>query len=208
MVDLTEAFKQLDLQKLIVTFITGGLFLLIKFFWDWVKELYAHQRKLRQQDYFYLAKKQVMQDQFTQRVLDRVGSDYIWLYRFHNGEHWEGGDSIKKMSMTSEAKRSNAFQSWVDDAQGVPLSNYPNYLLQLRDDPISTQNWTENPDFQVHVVMRRRGIATTVSLLVMGHKTPIGILVLSWCDVNLLVDRLQRDALNGFRAEATLLLTD
>ncbi|SNC62186.1 hypothetical protein SAMN06265337_0620 [Hymenobacter gelipurpurascens] len=140
------------------------------------------RRKKKQSNFFYLAEKQVLLDQATERICLTTKADHVGLYRLHNGEYFEGDDSIKKMSQVSEAVGGRDISRWKLASQSMLMSNYPHLVLGLKQAAYYWMHPDNVQDFEMGRLMNDRAYDSCVALLICGKKNrPLAILILSWC---------------------------
>ena len=171
-----------------------------------------NRKKVKQSSFVYLAEKQVLLDQAAERICLEVKADHVGLYRLHNGEFFEGDDSIKKMSMASEAVGHMGWPRWKDKSQNLLMSNFPHLVLAL--DGASKQAFylvtPENVlDFEFGRLLNERGLTTCVAMLVRGKKDrPLAMLFLSWRGRHLAAEDLDTTSLDSYRRDLSFIISD
>ena len=178
---------------------------------DAVKQWRENRRKVKQSSFAYLAEKQVQIDQATERMVNDLKADNVSLYRLHNGEFFEGNDSIKKMSMVSEAVR-GGIARWKAASINILLSNYPHLVLGL-DGPSKQPYYLLTPenalDFEAGRLLNEREYETCVVLLIRGKKDkPLAMLWLCWCTRQLGLSDLDTALLESHRRDFSFALSD
>jgi hypothetical protein len=176
---------------------------------DVVKEWRENRRKTKQSSFVYLAEKQVQLDQAAERICLETHADHVGLYRLHNGEYFEGNDSIKKMSMATEAP---ALDRWKVESQNMLMSNFPHLVLAL-DGPAKQPLYLITPDsvldFELGRLLNQRGYTSCVALLVRGQKErPLALLLLSWKKAHLTLSDLNTAELESHRRDLSFILAD
>jgi hypothetical protein len=177
-----------------------------------INEWREKRKKIKQSSFVYLAEKQVEIDQATERMVGVIKADHVALYRLHNGEFFEGNDSIKKMSMASEAVRRTGIARWKLASQNMLMSNYPHLVLAL--DGAEKQDYyrvtPENVlDFELGRLLNEREYETVVALIIRGKKSrPLAILMLAWCTQQPTLNDLDTAALEVFRRDLSFTLSD
>ena len=167
------------------------------------------RKKAKQSSLFYLAEKQVTLDQATERICLLSKAHHVGLYRLHNGEFFEGKDSIKKMSMVSESVGRAGQARWKAQSQNLPMSSFPHLVLGMAAEPFYVMYEDSALDFEVGRGMNEREYATTVAILINGRKSqPLGILMLSWCGARLTIADLDTAALLDDRRDLSFTLSE
>ncbi|RZK87728.1 MAG: hypothetical protein EOO62_38755 [Hymenobacter sp.] len=170
------------------------------------------RRKAKQSSLVYLAEKQVQLDQGTERMCLAVRPNHVALYRLHNGIYFEGDDSIKKMSMVSEAVNGMGIGRWKSSSQDMLMSNFPHLTLGL-DGPTKQDFYVMQEesvlDFEMGRLMNEREYATSIALLIRGKKErPLAILILSWCTGHHYLNDLDTAMLESYRRDFSYTLSD
>jgi hypothetical protein len=172
---------------------------------DWREK----RKKAKQSSFVYLAEKQVQLDQAAERICLEAGCYHVGLYRLHNGEYFEGDDSIKKMSMATEAP---ALARWKAESQSLLMSNFPHLVLAL-DGPAKQPLYHITPDsvldFELGRLLNQRGYGSSVALLIRGKKErPLAVLFLSWQQNTLALADLNTAELEAYRRDLSFILSD
>ena len=180
---------------------------------DMVKTAFSQWRedrkKARQNSFVYLAEKQVLLDQATERICLHTKADHVSLYRLHNGQFFEGDDSIKKMTMVSESVRHPSVARRKAVSQALLLSNYPFMVLGMSKEAFYVMYADSAQDFEVRRGMGERGYATAVGLLILGKKDrPLAVLLLSWCERRVTLADLNLSALDDDRRALSFTLAE
>jgi hypothetical protein len=188
------------------------LLLVIDMVRDAVKQWRETRRKIKQSSFAYLAEKQVQIDQATERMVHELKADNVSLYRLHNGEFFEGNDSIKKMTMVSEAVSGRGVARWKGASLSMLLSNYPHLVLGL-DGPTKQPYYLLTPenalDFEAGRLLNEREYETCVVLLIRGKKDkPLAMLWLCWCTRKLTLSDLDATLLESHRRDFSFALSD
>lgn len=174
-----------------------------------VQDWRESRKKARQSSFVYLAEKQVQLDQTTERICLLSQAHHVSLYRLHNGDFFEGNDSIKKMSMVSESVGLPGLARWKSQSQGLSMSNFPHMVLGMSAADFYLMHSESALDFEVGRGMNEREYTTTVAMLILGKKSqPLGILMLSWCGPHLHLNDLDTDALLADRRDLSFTLSD
>ncbi|GAA3940298.1 hypothetical protein [Hymenobacter algoricola] len=171
-----------------------------------------NRKKAKQSSFVYLAEKQVLLDQATERICLETKADHISLYRLHNGEFFEGNDSIKKMSMVSESLGRVGMGRWKSASQSLLMSDFPHLVLAL-DGAAKQAYYCMNPDnvldFEMGRLMNEREYETSVALLIRGKKDkPLAVLMLNWCTDRRTLTDLNTTELEGYRRDLSFTLSD
>lgn len=183
---------------------------------DMVKTIISNWRenrkKAKQSSFVYLAEKQVQLDQGTERMCLEVKPNHIGLYRLHNGEFFEGNDSIKKMSLVSEAVNGMGIGRWKAASQSMLMSDFPHLVLAL-DGPAKQDFYVMQDDavldFEMGRLMNEREYRTSIALLVRGKKArPLAILILSWCTGPCYLQDIDTALLEAYRRDFSYTLSD
>jgi hypothetical protein len=177
-----------------------------------VQEWREKRKKAKQSSPIYLAEKQVQLDQATERICLATHADHVGLFRLHNGEYFEDNDSIKKMSMVSEATRGYGQSRWKATSQSMLMSNFP-YLVLALYGPAKQALYRMTPDnvldFEMGRLLNEREYVASVALLIRGQKDkPLAILLLSWCVSPPELADLNADELEGHRRDLSFTLSD
>jgi hypothetical protein len=175
---------------------------------DWREK----RKKAKQSSFVYLAEKQVLLDQAAERICLENKADHVALYRLHNGEFFEGDDSIKKMSMASEAVNGAGLARWKAVSQNMLMSNFPHLVLAL-DGATKAALYLITPDnvldFELARLLNEREYSTSVALLVRGKKDrPLAMLFLSWCGREVALSDLSVPQLESNRRDLSFILSD
>lgn len=167
------------------------------------------RKKARQSSLFYLADKQVQLDQATERICLRTGAHHVALYRLHNGDFFEGNDSIKKMSQVSESVGLPGLARWKASSQNLSMSSFPHMVLGMSKQDFYTMHAHDALDFEVGRMMNEREYTTVVAILITGRKEkPLGILALAWCGGCISPADLDTAALLADRRDFSFTLSD
>ncbi|MGI4873251.1 MAG: hypothetical protein ACRYFX_18980 [Janthinobacterium lividum] len=171
-----------------------------------------NRKKVKQSSLGYLAEKQVLLDQATERICIEAKADHVGLYRLHNGEFFEGNDSIKKMSMDSEAIGNHGVTRWKFESQALLISNFPHLVLALAG-PAKLPFYLLTPDscldFEVGRLLNKRKISCAVALLIRGRKDkPLAFLFLSWHQQAMTLEELNVAQLEAHRRDLSYILSE
>lgn len=177
-----------------------------------IAEWRENRKKAKQSSFVYLAEKQVQLDQGTERMCLEVKPNHVGLYRLHNGEYFEGNDSIKKMSLVSEAVNGMGIGRWKSASQSMLMSDFPHLVLGL-DGPTKQDFYVMQDDnvldFEMGRVMNEREYLTSVALLIRGKKDrPLAIVMLSWCTERRYLNDLNTAMLDAYRRDFSYTLSD
>lgn len=188
------------------------LLLVLDMLRSWVQQWRETRKKAKQSSFVYLAEKQVLLDQAAERICLESKCDHVGLYRLHNGEFFEGDDSIKKMSMASEAVGSRGRTRWKDKSQNLLMSNFPHLVLGL-DGPTKQPFYLITPanvlDFEIGRHLNERDYEVVVGMLIRGKKDrPLAMLFLSWHTPGLTLDSLNLPELEAHRRDLSYILSD
>ena len=179
---------------------------------SWLQQWRETRKKAKQSSFVYLAEKQVLLDQGAERICLESKCDHVGLYRLHNGEFFEGDDSIKKMSMASEAVGGRGQARWKDKSQNLLMSNFPHLVLAL-DGPSKQPFYYITPenvlDFEIGRHMNDRNYKVVVALLIRGKKErPLAMLFLAWHTPGITLDKLNVAELEEHRRDLSYTLSD
>lgn len=186
MPDLASALHSLNdgfqkkLGELVVVALWAGAGLASKYAWDLVQHWRATRRKAKQSNPVYLASKQISLSIAADRVCTWSGATHVSIYQFSNGQFFNNGDSIQKISMVAEAVDGNATARWLPQSQNLPTSSFPHLLTALG----KGHAWLyqdECEDYELNRFMRERGYQSRVVLLLTGPKNVwLGLLCISF----------------------------
>jgi hypothetical protein len=174
-----------------------------------VQEWREKRKKVKQNSFFYQAEKQVLLDQATERICLATKAHHVSLFRLHNGDYFEGNDSIKKMSMVSESIGLPGLARWKAQSQSMLMSNFPHMVLGMGKQDFYAMHTDDALDFDMGRVMNEREYVTTIAMLILGRKSqPLGVLMLSWCDKQMYINDLDADVLLHDRRDLSFTLSD
>jgi hypothetical protein len=115
-------------------------------------------------------------------IVKETKADHVAVWRFHNGQHYQGGDSIKKMSIYTEYSYTSSLL--VDDiSQKFDLENFSKSYVELMKAEYSFLVMETGccKDWHANKLMFDRGYHTMIWVLLHGHgKNPLGILEISF----------------------------
>lgn len=170
-----------ELLSIVKTVLVAGMGLLGAYLKKLFDERKARLLKKKQSDPLYLADKQLRLDQFTARTCVEVEADHVSVYKFHNGEHYAGGDSIQKMSMASEDVGSPIYARFLAQAQNLNCGLFPALMRGVGTQAVYWMHAGQSEDYAVNEAMALRGYETSAALVARGKGGQwLGMLVLSW----------------------------
>jgi hypothetical protein len=178
----------------------------------WIGTYRENRKNAKQSSFVYLAEKQVLLDQVAERICLEAKAEHVSLYRLHNGEFFEGNDSIKKMSLVSEATKDHWGPRWKDRSQNLLLSNFPHLVLAL-DGPTQQPFYVITPenvlDFEFGRLLNERGLDCCLAMLIRGKKgRPVAMLFLSWRGQKVTLDTLDTNSLESNRRDLSFIISD
>ncbi|MDF7810687.1 hypothetical protein [Hymenobacter sp. YC55] len=170
-----------ELVDLAKTVLLGGAGLVVAYLKKLIDEYKAGLLKKRQSDPLYLADKQLRLDQFTSRAVIEADADHTCVFKFHNGEHYAGGDSILKMTMASEDVSSPSFARHKEDSKNINTNGHPTLMNGVGKQAMFWLHAGRCEDYDTNQMLARRGHASSVVLLARGKGGQwLGLLMLSW----------------------------
>jgi hypothetical protein len=176
---LADGFQK-KLGDLVAGAIWVGAGLASKYVWDILTQWRVGRRQAKQSHPLYLADKQISLDVAADRACVWAGAAHASIYQFSNGQYFTNGDSIQKISMVGEATESNLVGRWRLASQNLPTSAFP-YLMRALQAGHTWLYRDECEDYELNRLMRERGYASAVAVLLQGQKgTWLGLLIVSW----------------------------
>jgi len=176
---LADGFQK-KLGDLVAVALWAGLGLAGKFAWGLYQQWRAERRKAKQSQPVYLAEKQIRLSIAVDRVCTWAGATHVSIYQFSNGQFFNNGDSIQKISMVSEAVDGNASARWLPQSQNLPTSSFPHLLTALGKGHVWLYR-DECEDYELNRYLRERGYQSRLVLLLRGPKNVwLGLLVISF----------------------------
>lgn len=204
---LADGFQK-KLGDLVAGSIWIGSGLAGKYVWDIVKQWRANRLQAKQSHPLYLADKQIRLDIAADRACVWAGAAHTSIYQFLNGQYFSNGDSIQKISMVGEATESNLVGRWRLASQNLPTNAFP-YLMRAVQAGHTWLYRDECEDYELNRLMRERGYASAVVVLLQGQKSAwLGLLVVAWGEGSFTDEHLDLRLLEDHRRACAYILAN
>lgn len=136
-----------------------------------------------------------------------TGADRVMVYQFHNGDYYIDNSSILKMSVTFEHTNTNIV-SIMNDLQGMLVSKYPNFLVDLLDKSyLEIKDVNEDYDrYEIAKELTYRQVESFYAIkLINASGKFIGFITLCYLDKNNTKDFIETEFINYARRVTFLL---
>ena len=134
-------------------------------------------------------------------ILAETKASHVAVWRFHNGHFYSGGDSMKSISMFTEAALTDGLHVDVM-SQNLPLKNYSKTFTALTENTFLVVERDQAPDWHLNQLLNQRKYAHMVLCMLRGPEgVPLGTLEISFLleDINwksitsVMIDRYKKE---------------